>query len=64
MIYNNIQKKKLQLDPCIICGASLREHTVVKLEKKFDLDGSCVSDTNYTVNQSIGRLVDNYTALD
>lgn len=32
MIYNNIQKK-LQLDSCIICGASLREHTVVKLEK-------------------------------
>lgn len=31
-----------------------------KKKKNFDLDAPCVSDTNYTVSQSI----DNYTALD
>lgn len=31
--YTIIYKTKLQLDPCIICGASLGENAVVKREK-------------------------------
>lgn len=56
MIYNNIQNK-LQLDPCIICGASLREHTVVKLEikekAKFDFDAPFVSKTIIQSNHTM-----------